>query len=62
MHILLYLGIFIFPALIGITVEVPESLKIVYDVRAVEKVGVMSQPLSPAECHPPDIPGNYVDL
>jgi hypothetical protein len=57
-----HLGILIFPTLIIITVEVPESPEIICDVRAGEKVGVISQPFSPADCHPPEIPGIYVDL
>jgi hypothetical protein len=34
----------------------------IYDVRAVEKVGIISQPFYPAECHPPDISRISVDL
>jgi hypothetical protein len=52
----------IFPTLIGITAEVLESLEIICDARNVEKVGVIGQPSSLTECHPPDIPGIYVDL
>jgi hypothetical protein len=51
-----HLGILIFPTLIGITVEFPESLEIIVcDMRAAEKVGVVN-PSGKASTQIPQLP------